>query len=115
MQSDRELLEAAARAAGFEVVGLVENFLVQPNYEHRGGFIVRNDKGGDSPWNPLGCDGDALRLAVKLQMIVDFSQDDGPLDVLPVIARGCVHDKADPYAATRRSIVMCAAAMGEKA
>ena len=110
--TNRELLEAAAKAAGLDVDGYT------PVESLEGWICVRpaDEKCQfESVWAPLTDDGDALRLAVKLQMIVDFSQDDGPLDVLPVIARGCVHDKADPYAATRRSIVMCAAAMGEKA
>lgn len=101
---DRELLEAAAKAAGLTI-----EYWAQEDYP-----VVR-DGDKNVGWNPLTFDSDALRLAVKLEMIVDFSQDDGPLDVLPVIARGCIHDKTDPYSATRRSIVMCAAAMGEKA
>lgn len=109
--TNRELLEAAAKAAG---VTILRSRLDDPMW-HDMLIDLRPAFPQTAGWNPLIDDGDALRLAVKLQMIVDFSQDDGPLDVLPVIARGCVHDKADPYAATRRSIVMCAAAMGEKA
>lgn len=107
MQSDRELLEAAAKAAGYGV-----DIVSSREQDGTVSFYMKPEM---LWWNPLTDDGDALRLAVKLEMIVDFSQDDGPLDVLPVFARGCVHDKTDPYSATRRSIVMCAAAMGEKA
>lgn len=105
MDSDRALLQAAARAAGVQIVGPVEKYIVQPNAEHIGGFIVRNDRGGDSAWNPLTEDGDALRLAVKLDLMVMIGA-----------ARTCsgslsLDTSEDPYAATRRAIVRAAAAM----
>src|SRR3546814_5496903 len=51
---DRELLELAARATGFEI----------EDDENRG-LVVLSDCGVE--WNPLTDDGDALRLAVRLQ------------------------------------------------
>jgi hypothetical protein len=93
--TDRELLEAAAKAAG--VVG----FWVDAG----------SNVGSDSEpviWNPLTDDADALRLAVKLGLIVECGRAwisrHGPMfgeDVLP-----------DPYAATRRAIVRAAAEIG---
>ena len=113
--TDRELLEAAARAAGYSVrwVDAPTSF----NYE---GFRIKTGKkvpaGFDEElrWNPLTDDGDALRLAVKLRLVVH--------QVLPSGAtasgdEGYVsyHDhNGDPYAATRRSIVRAAAAMGSQ-
>ena len=59
---DRELLELAAKAAGFGI----ENFL-------GGREIVRRDPDGQPVyWNPLKDDGDALRLAVKLRLNLNF-------------------------------------------
>lgn len=52
MTTDRELLELAAKAAGYE-------------YAKHGGYIVVFGIPGN--WNPLSDDGDALRLAVKLE------------------------------------------------
>lgn len=109
--TDKELLELAAKAAGIEIVGLVDIMIVQP--DHRtGGFIIRNDRGGDSCWNPLTDDGDALRLAVKLRMQPFIG-----LHTTCIVQTGDfifteVHNN-DPYAATRRAIVRAAAEIGK--
>ena len=89
--TDRELLEKAARAAGISSDGL--------------GTCFDMDRG--QPWDPLNEDGDALRLAVKL----DFN-------VLPGIVRAPDGDLTldgteDIYAATRRAIVRAAAAIAD--
>lgn len=107
--TDRELLEMAAKAAGIEVVGPVEKFIAQPA-NFAGGLIVRNDRNGDSCWNPLTDDGDALRLAVKLGLCHLWQHDwlmiySGDIGVRE-------HDLTDPYAATRRAIVRAAAEIG---
>lgn len=60
--TDRELLELAAKAAGSDV------------FELDGGWVQKIGKEIDGlerwvgRWNPLEDDGDALRLAVKLEM-----------------------------------------------
>lgn len=59
--SDKELIALAAKAAGIE-----GNWRELPGRPEQ--FIKMDYK----PWNPLGDDGDALRLAVKLCMICDF-------------------------------------------
>ena len=58
---DRELLELAARAAGYEI-----EFDYYGDGRH-GRFVIGS---GFPPllWNPLTDDGDALRLAVKLRL-----------------------------------------------
>lgn len=62
--SDREMLEAAARAAGYE-------FSVINN---RPAIRVRlNGIPGWDPWNPRESDSDALRLAVRLELLVNVS------------------------------------------
>ena len=95
--TDRELLELAAKAA--EIEGEWE----WHDDATMGGLYT----GSTWLWNPLTDDGDALRLAVKLE-----------LHVMPGIAQtpdGGMHvDKNmdDPYAATRRAIVRAAAEIG---
>jgi hypothetical protein len=67
-------------------------------------------------WNPLIDDGDALRLAVKLQMSLAL----GPRRVQACTPVGSLRGEffqedisnADPYAATRRAIVRAAAEIG---
>lgn len=62
--TDRELLEAAAKAAGIETV--VWNEGVEP-YSSGEGFILSSNY----LWNPLTDDGDVLRLAVSLRITVE--------------------------------------------
>jgi len=100
--TDRELLEAAARAAGLpafwdDLAGRMR--------------IVSDDcKSFFTYWEPLTDDGDALRLAVKLKLCFGPNFD-GDLAV-------CFGDNgrniteafgADHYAATRRAITRAAA------
>lgn len=98
MKTDCELLELAARAAGIEVDAVVNDGV--PN-RFGGGY-----------WNPLTDDGDALRLAVKLRILVDVTR-----FATTAIANGDIHaaekHNGDPYVATRRAIVRAAAAIGE--
>lgn len=110
MQSDRELLELAAKAAGFGLFDIV-------------GACVRCDT--DEYWNPLANDGDALRLAVRLRLSVDFAPHDvGPyvrawrhsveMQYAPVsIVQDYHAADGDPYAAARRAVVRAAAQIGE--
>ena len=89
-ETDRELLMWAAKAAGIEC-GIIH-----------GEIRIRCDAGW-TPWNPLTDDGDALRLAVKLGL---FSY-----EIIPdELSMAFLQD--DPYAATRRAIVLVAAEIG---
>ena len=72
MTTEREQLELAAKACGHHVVGPVERFIVQPNTEHIGGLIIRNNQGGDSAWNPLADDGDCARMEAQLGIDVKW-------------------------------------------
>ncbi|MGU1527399.1 hypothetical protein ACSEOK_20590 [Pseudomonas aeruginosa] len=69
--NDRTLLELAARAAGMNIQRsrlddpLHRDFLMN-------GEGVRNPGQCSFPWNPLTDDGDALRLAVKLNFTVSI-------------------------------------------
>ena len=94
--NDRDLLEKAAKAAGIDL-------------EWEGPHSPRK-------WNPLTDDGDALRLAVKLRMMVDCVRG---ADVIEIFVNGEIRHigiditDSDPYAATRRAIVRAAAMIGE--
>lgn len=100
--TDRQLLELAAKAAGF-------NIKPHANYKLSERLIfVMNGKN----WNPLTDDGDALRLAVKLKMeVYQYSDAAGVYDRDNEIVE--VYS-TDEYAATRRAIVRAAAQIGEK-
>ena len=109
--NDKELLELAAKAAGIELTYIPKDTGEWADY--------RNEHGGETPWNPLTDDGDALRLAVKLGITVvpdpykerryvacrDFTIHKGYL--IEACEKG-----DDPYAATRRAIVRAAAEIG---
>ncbi len=106
--TDSELLDLAAKAADLDLVW-------------RQGW-----DGAETPrplvsgrnWNPLLDDGDALRLAVKLELELSHAYDSGmnsyagyalEEDLKYVIEP----NGSDPYAATRRVIVRAAAELGK--
>ena len=102
--SDRELLEMAAKASGLHVKGWVGDRMV---------FFNPITGSAEEHWNPLTDDGDALRLAVKLDisLLGDFQ---GNIVVVAFDARRIIEKyDGDKYAATRRAIVRAAAAIGE--
>lgn len=113
MNEDRELLELAAKAAGLKHV----------NYDGLGydgslGLQLIDGIGRHTKsWDPLEDDGDALRLAVKLGLLIDTAYQQGS---------GASSDRAgnappefwsahqsDANAATRRTIVRAAAEIGK--
>lgn len=107
VRTDRELLEAAAKAAGIKGTYYAESGPV-----NSGIYIVDELDCGNS-WNPLTDDGDALRLAVKLDLSISPGQvkvgvtwwrRPGLIEQAGVVE---LHG-ADPYAATRRAIVRAA-------
>ena len=111
--TDRELLEAAAKAAGLPLgYGDGEYFWCQHGPFGESMYGRR----GHAPlnWNPLADDGDALRLAVKLGFDMMLYSD----------VKGVFHGdtgqqfaedarNSDPAAAVRRAIVRAAAALAE--
>lgn len=81
--NDRELLELAAKAAGIET---------RPQYASMENGYGLNVKPGYY-WNPLTDDGDALRLAVKLEMCLDLAQEgENTFDHLGLRANAVCHD-----------------------
>lgn len=103
MKTDKELLELAAKAADYNIKS------------HEDGTLYSDCRcaGYWGVWNPLTDDGDALRLAVELNLGVDIS--DTWVDIFHngkcIIADTVTGDK---LAATRRAIVRAAAAIGER-
>lgn len=97
MKTDKELLQLAAKAVGKCLAGFQKR-----NTDPESGFEEQSQC-----WNPLTDDGDALRLAVDLNLA------HGLLFTRAVHRHAVEQDISDAYAATRRAIVRAAAAIGE--
>jgi hypothetical protein len=108
--NDKELLELAAKAAGYK--GEYQNGGEWMNIRY--GFseaFYADDL--EEYWNPLTDDGDALRLAVKLEQCVTI-EGHGRTVAISVTGFECEEINRDnPYAATRRAIVRAAAEIGK--
>ena len=102
--TDREELEFAAKAAGIAWSQEYQCYLGEPDVN---GVSVK--------WLPLTDDGDALRLAVKLDLQIHPSGDEiWVSNPAASLAEDVVFEtyRDDPYAATRRAIVRAAAEIG---
>jgi hypothetical protein len=109
--TDRELLEFAAKAAG----------IAAKFDDELGDMFIYGVRSPEMSryWNPLTDDGDALRLAVQLRMLIEparmmkgtfvevHAYPSGRGDCAGVESLG-----VDDYAATRRAIVRAAAEIG---
>lgn len=117
MDTNRDPLELAAKAAG--IVGeWVENY-GGGDYYYQGnanGIYYEHAQGGYSVWNPLNDDGDALRLAVRLNISIHMNILYVSVDAISLTLAGIFikEDCADDWsgAATRRAIVRAAAEIG---
>lgn len=104
--SDRELLEMAAKAVGLSI------------WKHGktgGGFINNRAEA----WDPLNNDGDALRLAVKLDIHIKRFAGATCAEEWLIPTRFEEHDHwadnaGDRMASTRRAIVRAAAERGSR-
>lgn len=96
--SDRELTEWAAKAAGVEI------------HPEAGIPCVNKEGWGALAWTPLTDDGDAFRLAVKLNMALSIHDQ----HCMACAQTGTMQTVRDlPTAeATRRAIVLAAAEIG---
>lgn len=111
--NDRELLELAARAAGYYDYECTSHSWNPDHDQHQ----VRNEHGTLVNWNPLTDDGDALRLAVKLKMTVDVNHFFNKVEVRVYSGTSMfmvVEESEEIYAATRRAIVRAAAEIGKE-
>lgn len=103
--TDKELLEFAARAAGYKDWVDFSEIVGEPALSIR-------DKGGPGMWSPLTDDGDALRLACRLSADIFINQ----ATVRVEIGRNVVVEDisgGDKPAATRRAIARAAAEIGK--
>jgi hypothetical protein len=100
--TDRELLEAAAKAAGNPI----------GTSRAGGGLLMANGL----YWNPLTNSGDAFELYVKLRLTVNCSYDDVAICGQEFTQKEVFIERngEDPLAATRRAIVRAAAAIGKE-
>ena len=94
--NDRELIEAAAKAAGNGA-----------EWYSAIGMCIDSNSPVPRPWNPLTDDGDALRLAVRLNIPVIPYDDETSTGTVGVVAKNWGSKEAN----TRRAIVRAAAAM----
>lgn len=97
--TDKELLELAYKAL-------------------MSGADLNDDKDMLKRWNPLTDDGDALRLAVKLEMNIENAYDFIEIAIYDLHLessdiRVSEDLRKDPYTATRRAIVRAAAEIGK--
>ncbi|EMD8986177.1 hypothetical protein VW608_005849 [Pseudomonas aeruginosa] len=104
--NDRELLELAARAAGY-VVRWHDDTLT-----HGPAFTIEDP---ENPyvfkiWNPLTDDGDALRLAVKLRTSIFLASNNTACES---VGDDYWFDDGIDAAAARRAIVRAAAEIGK--
>ena len=102
--TDRELLELAAKAAGYSIT------------RGSSGYREFLCKGGVE-WNPLEDDGDALRLALSMDVLIDIDLGEHETVVAFTTPNGteCSIREGhgfDRRAATRRAIVRAAAEIG---
>lgn len=109
--TDKQLLEWAAKAAGVEG-GWGERMMIGGDEVDLTDIWFLDSPDTCAIWDPLEDDGDALRLAVKLE-----------INILPTMEQsscrnpeytGWINEDAsrNPFAATRRSIVRAAAEIG---
>lgn len=102
--NDKELLELSAKAHG----GLVQS---EPN-----GDWIHEDANGNRGawWNPLANDGDALRLACKLNLAIKIYGGNTMIyDMDNKFIADCV-DVGTEYGGTRRAIVRASAEIGKR-
>lgn len=108
--SDRELLELAAKAAGMDGSWIEYD---QSEWVNRSGYYLNPH----IKWIPLGDDGDALRLASRLGMLIMIDNDQElskarQRDAIESVEYWHWRGKQGAEASTRRAIVRTAAAIG---
>ena len=107
--TDRELLELAAKAAGMTI---------DTHYVDGGASVWEGERHHSDwipDWNPLDDDGDALRLAVRLELWIFAPDiDDQKVHVRLRNEQVSVAEKVvdNPWVSTRRAIVRAAAEIG---
>jgi hypothetical protein len=104
---DRELLEMAAKAVGIQAVW--SKWYGRYSGDTEG---LRFDGGSGNHWNPLGNDGDAFRLALQLQIKIEYEPEmDSLMCSLPG-SQGATSVAAIGDIELRYAIVRAAAQLG---
>lgn len=120
--TNREMLELAAKAAGITLTPVEVKNVAKQGDDRFIGYLTDSDQWPPGWFDPLTDDGDALRLAVRLNVwpVRVFSPKNHP-DTIRVqagseywteITEEEIFD--DPFAATRRAIVRAAAEIGKE-
>lgn len=111
-QEQRRLLELAAKAAGvaieWNVMINLHSPILAPKTQQERRWLGHDH----TPWNPLTDDGDALRLAIDLELDVSLGKSGAVVEFGRLQIEEL--DASDPYAAVRLAIVRTAAAIGQK-
>ena len=106
MDNDKDLLTWAAKAAG--IITSNWNDGTEP-YSSGLGFITESG----SIWNPLSNDGDAFRLATKLELSIDYAKWTHTVFYgVDKFVQEDWHNK-NSYVAIRRAIVRAAVELGK--
>ncbi len=106
--TDRELLELAAKAAGYSHIKYCDVHMAMIPADDTYESVITW-----SMWNPLTNDGDAFKLMVMLGIQID-PRDPETRAFAPVGNRIDEYHKPNAYAATRRAIVRAAAEIGRR-
>ncbi len=118
-ETDRALLVLAAKAGQIEIEPCTCS---DPKWPYR----LAGKSGVRAHWNPLINDGDALRLAVimgrmerlgvAIHIVEPYDGDTGPYTCVDAEKFGehTQYHHSDPFAATRRAIVLAAAEIGRR-
>lgn len=129
--TDKELLELAAKACGFKKVSATyhsddDGYPTSEFWYMHVKDLYDGKSGSSCIWNPLTDDGDALRLAVKLninpqQYPIYLKEKHSAIAIMHIDIENDISGIAtyqecgnDPYAATRRAIVCAAAEIGKE-
>ncbi|MDF3842798.1 hypothetical protein P3W55_13860 [Pseudomonas citronellolis] len=107
--SDRELLELAAKAAGYQFSTSMRSFSRPPVP------VILAESGRWKQWDPLHDDGDALRLAVKLAIEISPCPEHDSVMCEPKGSPDSIitTEALDNYG-TRRAVVRAAAEIGRQ-
>lgn len=115
--TDRELLEMAAKAAG--MTPPLEGMTAGEGGPMSKGGLVFAGNGECIDWNPLTDDGDALRLAVNLNLVIVVDDQLVHVEFRSVTAPFKVTEACEAHGwnrliATRRAVVRAAAEIGKQ-
>jgi len=115
MKTDRELLDKAANVANKNGMKIIFD---RAYGAHRDvtGWLPESNFNAAPFWNPLANDGDALRLAVKLHIDIEWEclQDEASMCAYRRSKEGSYFTAMESPNDYRRAIVRAASAIGEQ-